>query len=248
MQCPTLAFTVDVCFRLKNRQKKPTGRTCSDSNLLAMQVFITFAQVTGGGATGRACYDKNPHSLQLRWNLPTYRRRVAHSVLVLFLFHKSSPWLAREARDTGRQVSKRKVVFIHAKTSNLGCAMKRNAFSFLFVGVLVTGPISFVLGSLVDENSRQLDELMASLNDFDQEAFEQAWQREMANAELSEIEKADMHQFRAMVKRSPKPLFGAILRWGTRLVKFAGKIAGKLYRPKGSRRRCQRRRRWWGKK
>ena len=63
MQCPTLAFTVDVCreFRLKNRQTKPTGRTCSDSNLLAMQVFITFAEVTGGGATGRACDDNNPH-------------------------------------------------------------------------------------------------------------------------------------------------------------------------------------------
>ena len=54
MQCPTLAFTVDVCFQLKNRQTKPTGRTCSDSNLLAMQVFITFAEVTSGGATGRA--------------------------------------------------------------------------------------------------------------------------------------------------------------------------------------------------
>ena len=51
-QCPTLAFTVDVCFQLKDRQTKPTGRTCSDSNLLAMQVFITFAEVTGGGATG----------------------------------------------------------------------------------------------------------------------------------------------------------------------------------------------------
>ena len=84
MQCPTLAFTVDVCFRLKNRQTKATGRTCSDSNLLAMQVFHTFAEVTGGGATGRACDDNNPHSLQLRWNLPTYRRRVAHSVTVTY--------------------------------------------------------------------------------------------------------------------------------------------------------------------
>ena len=63
-----LAFTVDVCFQLKNRQTKPTGRTCSDRNLLAMQVFITFAEVTGGGAKGRACDDNNPHSLQLRWN------------------------------------------------------------------------------------------------------------------------------------------------------------------------------------
>ena len=35
-----LPFTVDVCFQLKNRQTEPTGRTCSDSNLLAMQVFI----------------------------------------------------------------------------------------------------------------------------------------------------------------------------------------------------------------
>ena len=84
MQCPALAFTVDVCFQLKNRQTKPTGRTCSDSNLLAKQVFITFAEVTGGGATGRACDDNNPHSLQLRWNLPTYRRRVAFSVTVTY--------------------------------------------------------------------------------------------------------------------------------------------------------------------
>ena len=73
MQCPTLAFTVDVCFQLKNRQIEPTGRTCSDSNLLAMQVLITVAEVTGGEATGRACDDNNwyPHSLQLRWNLPS---------------------------------------------------------------------------------------------------------------------------------------------------------------------------------
>ena len=84
MQCPTLAFAVDVCFQLKNRQTKPKVRTCSDSNLLAMQVFITFAEVTGGGATGRACDDKNPRSLLLRWNLPTYRRRVAHSVTVTY--------------------------------------------------------------------------------------------------------------------------------------------------------------------
>ena len=84
MQCPTLAFTVDVCFQLKNRQTKPTGRTCSDSNLLAMQIFITFAEVTGGGSTGRACDDNNPHSLQLWWNLPTNRRRVAHSVTVTY--------------------------------------------------------------------------------------------------------------------------------------------------------------------
>ena len=71
MQCPTLAFSVDVCFQLKNRQKNPTGRTCSDRNLLAMQVFITctFAEVTGGGATGRACDDNNPHSLQPGSNL-----------------------------------------------------------------------------------------------------------------------------------------------------------------------------------
>ena len=84
MQCPTLAFTVDVCFQLNNRQTKPTGRTCSDSNLLAMKVFITFAELTGGGATGRACDDNNPHSLQLRRNLPTYRRGVAHSVTVTY--------------------------------------------------------------------------------------------------------------------------------------------------------------------
>ena len=66
-----LAFTVEVCFQLKpeNRQTEPTGRTCSDSNLLAMQVFITVEEVTDGGATGRACDDNNPHSLQLRWNL-----------------------------------------------------------------------------------------------------------------------------------------------------------------------------------
>ena len=68
---PTHTFTVDVCFQLKNRQTKPTGRTCSDNNLLAMQVFITVAEVTGEGATGRACDDNNPHSLQLRWNLPS---------------------------------------------------------------------------------------------------------------------------------------------------------------------------------
>ena len=49
-----------------------------------MQVFTTFAEVTGGGAKGRACDDNNPHSLQLRWNLPTYRRRVAHSVTVTY--------------------------------------------------------------------------------------------------------------------------------------------------------------------
>ena len=75
---------IDVCFQLKNRQTKPTGRTCSDSNLLAMQVFITFAEETGGGATGRACDDNKTHSLQLRWNLPTYQRRVAHSVTVTY--------------------------------------------------------------------------------------------------------------------------------------------------------------------
>ena len=69
---------------LKNRQTKPTGRTCSDSNLLAMQVFITFAEVTGGGAKGRACDDNNPHSLERRLNLPTYRWRVAHSVTVTY--------------------------------------------------------------------------------------------------------------------------------------------------------------------
>ena len=34
-----------------------------------MQVFITVAEVTDGGPTGRACDDNNPHSLQLRWNL-----------------------------------------------------------------------------------------------------------------------------------------------------------------------------------
>ena len=83
-----LVFTVDVCFQLKNRQTKPTGRTCtcSDSNLLAMQVFVTFAEVTGGGDKGRAFDDNNPHSLQLRWKLPTatYRRRVAHSVTVTY--------------------------------------------------------------------------------------------------------------------------------------------------------------------
>ena len=79
-----LAFTVDVCFQLKNRQTKPTGRTCSDSKLLAMQVFITFAEVTGGGDKGRAFDDNNPRSLQLRWKLPTYRRRVAHSVTVTY--------------------------------------------------------------------------------------------------------------------------------------------------------------------
>ena len=85
-QCPTLEFTVDVCFQLKNRQTKPrtTGHTCSDSNLLAMQVFITFAEVTGGGATGRACDDNNPYSLQLRWTLPTYRWQVAPSVTVTY--------------------------------------------------------------------------------------------------------------------------------------------------------------------
>ena len=66
-----LAFTVEVCFQLKNRQTEPTGRTCSDSNLLAMQVFITVEEVTDGGATGRACDDNNPYSLQLRWNLPS---------------------------------------------------------------------------------------------------------------------------------------------------------------------------------
>ena len=49
-----------------------------------MQVFITFAQVTGGGATGRAYDDNNPHSLQMRWKLPTDRRRVAHSVIVTY--------------------------------------------------------------------------------------------------------------------------------------------------------------------
>ena len=84
MQCPTLAFTVDVCFQLKNRQTKPMGRTCSDSNLFAMQVFITFAEVTGGGAKGRACDDDNSHSLKLKWNLATYRRRVALSVTVTY--------------------------------------------------------------------------------------------------------------------------------------------------------------------
>ena len=99
MQCPTLAFTVDVCFRLKNRQTKPTGRTCSDSNLLAMQVFITFAEVTGGGATGRACDDNNPHSLQLRWNLPTYRRRVVEKVTTITCntfnrYGSVAPWVS----------------------------------------------------------------------------------------------------------------------------------------------------------
>ena len=61
-----LAFTVEVCFQLKNRQTEPTGRTCSDSNLLAMQVFTTVEEVTDGGAMGRACDDNNPHLLQLR--------------------------------------------------------------------------------------------------------------------------------------------------------------------------------------
>ena len=51
MQWLTLAFTVDVCFQSKNRQTEPTGRTCTDSNLLAMQVFITVAEVTDRGAT-----------------------------------------------------------------------------------------------------------------------------------------------------------------------------------------------------
>ena len=35
-----LAFTVEVCFQLKNRQTEATGGTCSDSNLLALQVFF----------------------------------------------------------------------------------------------------------------------------------------------------------------------------------------------------------------
>ena len=48
----------------------------SDSNLLAMQVFITVEEVTDGGTTGRACDDNNPHSLQLRWNLPS---RLGHT-------------------------------------------------------------------------------------------------------------------------------------------------------------------------
>ena len=49
----------------------------------------------------------------------------------------------------------------------------------------------------------------------------------MANADLSETEKADMNQFRAMVKRSPKPLLGALdlLGLGTKLRAFAGKKA-----------------------
>ena len=100
MQCPTLAFTVDVCFQLKNRQTKPMGRTCTDSNLLAMQVFVSLAEVTGGGAMGRACDDNNPHSLQLRWNLPTLMmpaaggafsdsdlRAVMHVSLALLICH-----------------------------------------------------------------------------------------------------------------------------------------------------------------
>ena len=128
--------------------------------------------------------------------------------------------------------------------------MKRNAFSLLVLGVLFTGSISFVLGSL-DENSRQVDEheSMTALNDFDQEAFEEAWRQEMANAELSEIEKADMQELRSMVKRSPKPLFGAIAGWaGKKLLGFAAnKIAGAVSRPRG-RGRGGRRRRWWGKK
>ena len=53
-----------------------TGRTCSDRNLLAMQAFITVAEMTDGRTTGRACDDNNPHSLQLRWNLPS---RLGHT-------------------------------------------------------------------------------------------------------------------------------------------------------------------------
>ena len=70
-QRSALAFTVDVCFQLKNRQTEPTSRTCSDINLLALQVFSRVAEETSGGATGCACDDNNPHSLQLRWKLPS---------------------------------------------------------------------------------------------------------------------------------------------------------------------------------
>ena len=35
-----LAFTVEVCFQLKNRKTEATGGTCSDNHLLALQVFF----------------------------------------------------------------------------------------------------------------------------------------------------------------------------------------------------------------
>ena len=35
-----LAFTVEVCFQLKNRKTKATVGTCSDNHLLALQVFF----------------------------------------------------------------------------------------------------------------------------------------------------------------------------------------------------------------
>ena len=80
-----LAFTVEVCFQLKNTQTEPTGRTCSDSNLLAMQVFITVEEVTDRGATGRACVNNNPHSLQLggicRVDIPAAGREFCDSDL-----------------------------------------------------------------------------------------------------------------------------------------------------------------------
>ena len=100
MQCPTLAFTVDVCFQLKNmyRQTKPTGRTCSDSNLLAMQVFVTFAEVTGGGATGRACDDNNSHSLHevVFADTPTAGRAFCDSDLQAVMHVSLAFWICHD--------------------------------------------------------------------------------------------------------------------------------------------------------
>ena len=71
-------------FSWRTDKQSPRVVHAVTATCLQCKLFSTFAEVTGGGAMGRACDDNNPHSLQQKWNFPTYRRRVAHSVTVTY--------------------------------------------------------------------------------------------------------------------------------------------------------------------